>query len=257
MISNNSKYEPWIKNSNKSYDWFSTDSKTLFEHNLSHRYNLLKANDWINTTFTYDFNKYGFRSKEFTDKDSIMFLGCSITQGIGLPDQFTFPEIVCRQLDLQSCNLGMHGTSADTAFRLATKYLKMIMPKVVVCHLVFPERLEILTLDGADFLLPSFDRLVPKFDDSNISFENFTKASEESLNAYKNWISVPENSMYNHMKNLLAIEKLCNDLDIKFVSISDRSEYIGYEKNFARDLIHPGKGLHNMLANLALEKINK
>ena len=93
----NSYYKEYA---NKSLDWLPMDTKELYEKNLKEKYQLLKQHDWIDKSFTYKFNSHGFRCEEFTNKPTIMVLGCSFTCGIGLPIEFIWPELISKNLNL-------------------------------------------------------------------------------------------------------------------------------------------------------------
>lgn len=66
---------------------------------------MLEKNNWINNSFTYSFNRDGFRCKEFTDGPNIMFLGCSLTVGIGIPESTRWTDIVADKLNLRCANI--------------------------------------------------------------------------------------------------------------------------------------------------------
>jgi hypothetical protein len=108
------------------------DTEQLYHKNLRDNYEELEKYGWIDRTILYKFNSLGFRCEEFTDDPSIMFLGCSHTQGIGLPIESIWPTIVSNELNLKCVNLGQAGCSSDTAFRLLHGYIDKINPKIVV-----------------------------------------------------------------------------------------------------------------------------
>ena len=242
----NKTFNWWSEFANKEVNYFSTDTEKLYQHNLKNNYQQMELFDWVDNKFTYKFNSHGFRSDEFTT-DSIMFLGCSITQGIGLPISDSFATIVSKTLNLNCCNLGLERTSANTAFRLAYHYLPIVKPKIVVSTLLYPHRLELLLIDRAIHFIPN-----PKYQDKDaFSIKHYVEY-------YSKWISQPENYNLNHRKNILAINQLCDDLDIKFVNFTDllsqnkAIELAQDNVSKARDLVHPGKSTHIKIANMLL-----
>ena len=121
------------KYASRSLNWLPMDSEELYLNNLKNpaQYELLKTHNWIDSNFTYKFNANGFRCNEFTSDPTIMFIGCSHTIGIGLPEDNTWPSIVSKKLNMACANLGQGGGSADTAFRLCHGWIDQIKPKIV------------------------------------------------------------------------------------------------------------------------------
>lgn len=236
----------WTKFANREEDFFSTDTKELYQKNLSVNYEQLDKFGWIENKFTYKFNSHGFRCHEFQD-NSILFLGCSVTQGIGIPIEFSFPEIISKQLNLPCSNLGLERTSANTAFRLAYHFLPKLKPKICVASLIYPHRLELLLTDRAIHFIPNH-----KFQDK----DNFSTAYY--VDYYNKWITTSENFELNYLKNVLAIHQLCEDYNIKFINLADLmpKQKIGpmvQDKNSqGRDLVHPGIDTHEKIARTIL-----
>ena len=89
----NRLFNNWQNFANKELLFFSTDTEKLFEYNIKNHNDQMCEFGWDSAKFTYKFNSEGFRSEEFKS-DSILFLGCSITQGIGMPIDDIFPMLV-------------------------------------------------------------------------------------------------------------------------------------------------------------------
>jgi hypothetical protein len=234
----------WREWANKKFNWFQTDSEEKYQEHLKTRPGKLKELGWIDNSFTYEFNSLGFRCKEITDTDSIMFLGCSVTVGVGLPNHSIFPTLIAEKLNLQCVNMGVGGTSSDTAFRIASLYIEKVRPKILVATLLFPERTELLTGQG-----------VVRFNPEMLSLKNLHKLERQyTMEYYEKWIEIPETAHINQMKNILAINKLCDMYNVKFVSQTASRIPINFY-NQARDLMHPGTEYHEKLAEIILEKI--
>lgn len=242
----NKTFNWWHNFANKEVDFFSTDTEELYKQNLIKHPKQMEAFNWTSNTFKYKFNSQGFRSDEFTT-DSIMFLGCSITQGIGMPIEDIFPTIISKKLNVKHCNLGLERTSANTAFRLAYHYLPIIKPKILVSTLLYPHRLELLLMDRAIHFIPN-----PKYQDRDaFSIKHYVEY-------YGKWISQAENYELNYKKNILAINQLCDDLNIKFVNFIDLLPHqkaismMQDNNSKARDLVHPGFSTHQIMAEVIL-----
>jgi hypothetical protein len=238
MNFNDPMFCQWAKLSNVCLNWYGMDSEEHYQKNLKSNYDKLLKNDWIGSSFTYKFNSAGFRCNEFTDADSIMFLGCSVTLGTGLPVESTFPELLSKQLNLQCINLGVSGSSADTGFRLAQIYLKTLKPKIVVTTFLFPERTELLTLSG----------------DIHFNPKSYNKNRKYYIEYYEKWLECSETAQLQLTKNTLAIHKMCDDLNIKFINNNNfvlHPSCVGK----ARDLMHPGRDYHQQLSNSILNQL--
>jgi hypothetical protein len=227
MPNYNSKYKGF---SNHTIDWLPGDTHILYKHNLINRYDELKQHNWIDTTFTYKFNSLGFRCDEFTHDPTIMFLGCSLTVGIGLPIESIWPELVAKNLKMNCANLGIGGSSCDTAFRFCHGYIDKIKPKLVV------------------FMIPPGIRF-ENVNDNQI--ENLRISKPEYSGFYKNWASDDNNSYFNREKNILGLKMLCHERNTKLV-------VVGFERcsnSLARDLAHPGIECHDIFSKKLLDKI--
>ena len=234
-------YDSYYKNvANQTLDWLPMDTKELYEKNLKEKYKLLKTNDWIDKSFTYKFNSYGFRCEEFTNESTIMFLGCSHTQGIGLPSECVWPELVSNNLNMHCANFGIGGGSLDTAFRLCHGWIKKINPKIVM----------LLEPPGIRFELAHSNKtsnLSPFLGHDDVIYESFAK----------DWSSNETNNYLNSLKNILAIESLCSIEGVKFIKI-DINELYNFQivnNDYARDLTHCGKKTHQDFAKHMLTKL--
>lgn len=243
----NKIFNNWQNFAKQEVEWFSTDTLESYETNCKNNSALMTQFDWVDKKFTYKFNSQGFRCEEFVD-NSILFLGCSITQGIGMPVDNIFPTIVASKLNMPCINLGIERSSADTAFRLAKNFLDKVKPKICITTLVYPHRYELLTLRNAIHFIPNH-----KFQDQ----DSWSKT--HYIDFYEKWIAQPENYELNYLKNILAINQLCDNLGIKFIDFStiygrEKSSALMVNQNSkARDLVHPGVATHQIIADELLK----
>ena len=124
--------------------WSGTDSRVNFLKNLDdpEKNQLLKLLKWDTCEITYQYNSHGFRCTEFDDRPCGIALGCSFTQGVGLPVTTTWPYLLSQLCGIHVWNLGSGGASIDTVFRIFDHYVTKLRPKFV-CLLITPaERLE-------------------------------------------------------------------------------------------------------------------
>lgn len=229
----NSLLSPYFKYANQTLNWLPMDTEELYLRNLDSNRHLLEKYNWIDSAIAYTFNSYGFRCNEFTNNESVVFLGCSHTLGIGIPVENTWAYHVAKTVNLECYNLAIGGGANDTAFRIAYNWLPRIKPKLVVLCETHPERLEVLAHNESECIMPA---CVPNWS------ENF----------YRRWVDTDSNSKLNQLKNSLAIEQLCNNANIKFVK---DSIYNLVNVDLARDLCHDGINTNLNYANVILSKI--
>ena len=69
---------------------------------------------------TYEFNSDGIRDEDLSLKPNEVnvHLGCSFTEGTGLPIEYTWPYFLDKHLNYPSINAGMGGTGLMTQFRI-------------------------------------------------------------------------------------------------------------------------------------------
>ena len=231
----------------KGYElkWLAMDTEELFDKNMSNDKTRKELNDlnWTKDSITYKFNDQGFRSEEFDSSgNSIVFLGCSYTVGIGVQWEDTFSKIVSDDLKLKCFNLGVGGGSMDSCFRFAIYWLEKIKPKIVVLLEPDKYRKEIKTSNH------TYINLLP----TNISTQGCNRIYK---NFYKGWILEEQNVNLLKEKNFLAIKYLSNKINTKFISVTldDGPEPDGE----ARDLAHGGAVWHSVMARYILKEIDK
>lgn len=221
------------KYANQELLWYPYDDVETYNKNLIERHEDLVRLGWLDRTITYKFNSNGFRSAEFQE-GSVVYLGCSITFGIGLPLENTFPSLVSEKLELDCCNLAVSGSSNDTAFRLAEYWLCRIKPKMVILMSPDSSRIELV---GKEII-------------------NYRPSSSTGhMIYYQLWLMDNENARLNQLKNSLAIEQICNSLGIKFLMFTVENDFCFIENDLARDLSHPGVASHAKMADLILNRI--
>jgi hypothetical protein len=218
---------------NETWLWCQKDSEARYQLNRAERADDLWKHGWWNyEPFDYHFNSAGFRSDEFDHRPGTLYLGCSFTQGIGLPYHDTWARMVSDALGTACWNLGQGGGSMDTCFRLAEHWIPRLKPTRVMLMSTIPARLELIDADG-----------VPRM----------YSANDASLGA-REWLSHSENGRLNHLKNRWAIQQICDQEHIPFHewSMGCLSQI---KSLLARDLTHPGKTAHKMFAERVLREI--
>lgn len=221
---------------NQELLWYGTDSEKLYQKNLIQNQLQLEQSNWINRPITYKFNSHGFRADEFDPSDpGVMFIGCSHTLGVGLPVESTWTHLVSTLLKLKNYNLGIGGSSNDTAFRLAHYWIEQLKPSLVIFLSADRSRLELHINDDQLYDLSVWPIGFPMID-------NFTKS----------WLSNDANSNMNYLKNTLAIKQLCSEHHIKYIH-EEVSAICAIDK--ARDLQHYGEKTQRGIASMFLKRL--
>lgn len=222
-----------------THKWCPIDSKEIWDQNRKSSSNveLLDKLNWNEDSISYAFNSHGFRSDEFSG-DGIVFLGCSLTAGIGMDLERTWTQIVSTTLGLKNWNLGQGGGSNDTCFRLGNHWIPLLKPKIVCMLSPSKYRLEIVTPERPETYLPNSDR-----------------SHKQKL--YRDWLSTDVNGKLNATKNIRALQFLCNEHRIPFhyMTIDEALANGGstHTDDWARDLIHPGSMWNKEIANKFLD----
>ena len=212
----NSKYQP-----NSTFRWVDSDNPE----------SAINDEGW-----TYKFNDYGFRSDSFQQRSeyNILVSGCSITVGIGVDYQYTWPELfkskIKKQLgkSVSLFNLAQGSCSQDYVVRSIYKTIDFFKPDLVIAawpplnRFEFPNDQQSNTV--RDYSI--YDELFPK------------------LLTDKKW---GETELE---KNKIFLEMICNTIDSPLICKEANPE-IGYyqETTLARDGIHPGQVWHEMYAD--------
>lgn len=90
---------------------------------------------YTETSIVYRYNRHGFRTHEFnknSPKPSILCLGCSFTEGIGVAAEHAWPSLIEQHFPThQVYNLGIAGSSGDAVPRLLTNLGQMLHTEFV------------------------------------------------------------------------------------------------------------------------------
>lgn len=82
---------------------------------------------------TYNVNEFGFRGKVYEDAD-VIGIGCSITFGIGVPEDGRWTNFLSSRVNKDIVNLGSPGASVETICNTVIQYcMNNKMPKEIFC----------------------------------------------------------------------------------------------------------------------------
>lgn len=169
--------------------------------------------------FIYNINEHGFRSKTFEnfdkEKTNVLFLGCSITQGVGLPEENTWYKKFIDNLyltkkfkDIDYYNLSINGAGYELMFKNFLTFLDTVgKPDILIAYI--PEIYRTLFYSGNKYqtLHLAVDNL-----DLDRNMDEVKKIRFKYINEYS-----MENELMKFSTLMHAIESLCNLSDIKFI----------------------------------------
>lgn len=208
--------------------WLGEDNQENFQRHLADQQKrpLLENSGWINTEITYSFNQHGFRSPEFDpDQHHICVFGCSMTFGVGINSQQRYGDLLAKDLGTCCYNFGVSGGNDSASFRLAYTWLPKLRPSLVIYQTTFPERFEIIEDAHGKSL--------------GVNAALGGRVTMGQGDMYKIWMVNEENASLLAIKNKLAMQSLCQGLNIKLIQIT-HEDFFGTWNTCARDTHHPG-----------------
>jgi hypothetical protein len=243
----------------KTSTWCVSDTQDQWDANMADPEKRAKLEEfgWTRDNVSYTFNKDGFRADEFTDgvNDSVLFLGCSLTMGIGMSLEKTWAYKVAHSLGLRRYNLGVGGGGSDMCFRLAYHWIPRLRPKYVV------------------MLTPSAERMEIVMDTENLLYLPAVHNNKNSF--YYNWLSHPANADMNRLKSVMGVQTICNSIGVPLVEIPveectvprNNEPVESWERDIlqpnpsraflARDLMHPGWTWNLRVEKMIMEKLSE
>lgn len=143
---------------NQSQQWCPSDTKELFDQNMANPATAarLAVLGWTESSITYHFNNHGFRTFDDWDIDGAghgnMFLGCSVTIGIGLNIEDTWAYKVSSMIGGKFYNLAQAGTGIETQYRMLKAWGPILRPARVFTIGSYEPRREFMGDHGHDFM---------------------------------------------------------------------------------------------------------
>lgn len=227
-------------------DWYPSDTEDQFNSQKEeHR------EYWNNQPpIKYDLNSYGHRCEEIVENpNSIMFLGCSMTFGVGMHKEKTWPTLVSKSLEKSEYNLSVPAGSLDCAYRLYKEWQPIAKSPITI--LAVPPHYRCEKIVDNEFGT-SYENVGQWSIEKDLR-ENNTDRAVRHLTEELN-----DTSMYvSFNKNTDAIKKVAEETDSNLIII----DYIKLGKivreAMGRDGIHPGESWHSNVAENVLKLIGK
>jgi hypothetical protein len=164
----------------------------------SHKYQLDgRKNKTFNTSgsdntglCTYTYNELGFRGDSINKEGfKIMSIGCSLTEGVGVNDDKTWPHQFTKLIpNGVNLNFGCGGRSNDYISRCLLSYYDLIKPDLVLIMYTSPQRREIYTEDGGiEPFIPSLTWGYLKETEEGEIIQNCLVAIQNNYEDFMNW----------------------------------------------------------------------
>jgi len=265
------------------YKWYPSDTEEQFNLNwedpdtrgILYKYNWADKNGKP-TPVHYDLNEFGFRCKNFSEKDGILFLGCSLTFGVGVRREDTWTQIVADYFGLENWNLGMPGRGLDSISLYCRLFLDNLIPniKAICIYMPPPGRLsifmetklkgpevsntaplELAHLNGMDWRNDDYwDKPLPR-----PIYKDFCRNNVSEKDLFYNWMWKRENTFYNELASVAMIKTIADERGVPLMILNTFDSIFQDNKDLGRDLLHPGISNHNALAekfilNLEIDK---
>lgn len=254
-------------------DTFPNKNKTLRNQTLNwsgsdtyKTYQKYQPNPYTKDDITYKFNNYGFRCDDFIPSDHrLVFLGCSVTEGIGLPLEETFSYQIYNYVkkeikkDFPYWNLGLGGCGLDSIIRCYNNFSTMLRPQVVIA--LFPS----YRLEYFSEISDKWYAVLPNNDEEKIFLKNPFLLNSEIItySIEKNLVML--DLLLERYSSMLIWDKW-DDEGFKKVNVSNLRNLQNYVdawypaiKNTlndvkARDGKHHGKNTHKEFAKIILDQ---
>jgi hypothetical protein len=233
-----------------------------YKYSLKERVNATYTTSGTDNTnlCTYTYNELGFRGDSIYKKGfKVMSLGCSITEGVGVNDDQTWPAQFTKLIpNGVNNNFGTGGRSNDFISRCLLTYYDIINPDLVLIMYTSPHRREVFTSDGG------IEPYIPT------NSWGYLKDTEEGRNIQHRQTELQNDNMdfVNWYKNHLLIKyflesKKCNWLWNGWMGIpKEYNELIRFDGDYGNfidkgvDGTHPGPNhnktyahkLHNLIS---------
>lgn len=242
---------------NKSFNWISSDTEENY-------YQVLKNKDipYGTSDIIYSYNNYGFRCDNFDHYSiipyRILFAGCSMTEGIGLPLEATwaklFHNMVCNELGIviPYWNIATAGAGLDHLVRYVYNLKDFIRPQIIISYLPNNARRERWLDDSWSV-----------WDLDETTLWKWPIKIEQSKETFLNERFIE----YQTEKNLALLDMMLSEINCTFLyssstenfSISDyfnstryiQKHHIPEQYDFARDGIHAGPKTNLIMAERA------
>jgi hypothetical protein len=169
----------------------------------------------INTEYYY--NNFGYRSNDWAGNCPVLSVGCSNTFALGVPEEYSWPQVLSKMIDQDVRNLSRPGASImDLVSKMFAYFKEFGNPETVFC--LFPDPFR-LRLPGNKKLISS--KHLQDYIMNDIYLEKY---SDNPISARPKYLKKPydyedvlpmELSVFLSSQAIHALEQYCNSNNIK------------------------------------------
>lgn len=204
---------------------------------------------------TYRANSLGFRSDEFSSETEVVFAGCSVTYGAGVPEEAIWGNILAKSMDMPASNVSRSGASIAWIVDNLYKYFETYgNPRDLFC--LFPDLYRHrIPVDGSYYSKKAdVDSKDPrykfvKFKEAEVgtagdSNNFFTTIYLDKASDRPNYIKLPtdydkvfspELVMHENIKKIRHLELYCKSAGIRLVWSTWDEEFLKLAKSFDQE----------------------
>ncbi len=201
----------------------------------------------------YRANSFGFRSDEFSPNTRMLFAGCSVTYGAGIPEDGIWGNVLAEKLNMKASNLSRAGSSiswiVESLFRYFENYGN---PKYLFC--LFPDLYRHrFPVDGKYYskklefdttTLGSKPVIIRGVEPGTIGLSNnfFTTVPLDKTDAVPKYIKLPVDYekvfsfdlvMHENIKKIRHLESYCKAAGIVLIWSTWDEEFLNLAKSFS------------------------
>jgi hypothetical protein len=222
-----------------------------------------QRDSWTDIDITYNYNPQGFRCPDlnnFLGQKVNIALGCSFTEGVGLPVDGIWPSLIEQELGQPVLNLGLGGGATDSVARILTNIAGLFDIQTV--YILWPpaHRLEHYMLIGQDLKLIS-SRVYHNGEPVEPigAVRKIETLYPMDSNPEHVWAMTDEMSEQRFNQNRLIVELLAEKFGFNVIqnNINNIASTVRAKEldrlDFARDGQHWGFETHRSIAKLMLD----
>lgn len=236
---------------NKTFKWMTADTEENYRKVIRTTEVPYGPND-----IEYKYNNYGFRCDDFESWEKhpyrILYAGCSMTEGIGLPLSDIWPTLLHKKLcsslgvEIPYWTIASGGTGIDQMVRYIYNLKDLLRPQIIISYLPSKERREL-----------SFETRWGPWSLETIEGKDTKVFLEEDL------------VQYHTEKNLAMLDMMLKEIDCYFLFSSSMGDFkikdwidsprfiqrdhVPEQYDVARDGIHAGPNTNIIMADRAYE----
>lgn len=238
-----------------SQPWHGTDSEKTFEYNKKKYPDHPDFLRYDKNSITYKFNNLGFRSDfDYYNKDAgNVYIGCSMTEGVGLKWNETYQEHLSQTLEGKRINLSVGGSGIDTWSRLLFQYKDFFqIQRVFLLGTNWPRYEFISDYSHIGFTLGGDAPKKHALNQIDPRISKYRPIIVDSL-SHDSYINL------NFNLKLMAISKLCELINAQFyyLSILDPAISQGIKLDYGRDLAHFGPKWQKRVADIFTKMVEE